>query len=91
MMDQEFVPVPTNPIDLMLGNDVEPISASELKNLDVSEKGSESRTSTHETQQPDIHVTIQPTEELSDVTMSIDDNDDRTSMSRGEMIGPKVM
>ena len=83
MMDQEFVPVPTNPIDLMLGNDVEPISASELKNLDVSEKGSESRTSTHETQQPDIHVTIQPTEELSDVTMSIDDNDDRFSMSRG--------
>jgi len=29
MMDQEFVPVPTNPIDLMLGNDVEPISSSE--------------------------------------------------------------
>jgi len=45
MMDQEFVPVPTNPIDLMLGNDVESISASELKNLDVSEKGSESHTS----------------------------------------------
>ena len=97
MMDQEFVPVPTNPIDLMLGNDVESISASELKNLDVSGKGSESYTSdvdksnTHVMQQPDIHVTIQPTEELSDVTMSIDDNDDRTSMSRGEMIGPKVM
>ena len=28
-------------------------------------------------------MTIQPTEALSDVTMSIDDNDDRTSMPRG--------
>jgi len=88
MMDQEFVPVPTNPIDLMLGNDVELISFSELKNLDVSVKVSEHHTNdvdksdTHVTQQPNIHVTQQPATiqlehvpgELSDVTMSMDDN-----------------
>ena len=88
MMDQEFVPVPTNPIDLMLGNDVEPISSSELNNLDVSGKVSEHHTNdadksdTHVTQQPNIHVTQQPATiqlehvpgELSDVTMSMDDN-----------------
>jgi len=41
MMDQEFVPVPINPIDLMLGNDVEPISSSKSNYLDVSGKVSE--------------------------------------------------
>ena len=108
MMDKEIVPVPTNPIDLMLGNDVEPISSSELNNLDVSGKASESHTNdmdnsdTHVMQQPNIHVTTQPTTiqlehvpgELSDVTISVDDNGTGSIVSNfgdnilsGRMIG----
>jgi len=80
MTDQEFVPVPINPIDLMLGNDVEPISSSELNDLEIFGKGSENhinggdRSDTHVTQRP---ATIQLEHipgELSDVTMSMDDN-----------------
>ncbi len=80
MMDQEFVPAPINPIDLMLGNDVEPISSSELNYLDVSGKVSEHHT--NDADKSDTHVTQQPATiqlehvpgELSEVTMSMDDN-----------------
>jgi len=33
--DHESMPMTTNPVDLMLGNDVEPISAGELEDLNI--------------------------------------------------------
>ena len=107
MMDQEFVPVLTNPIDPMLGNDVESISSSELNNLEIFGKGNESHVNdTHVTQKPAIiesehdkkdddytQIGKQPTiiqfedipGEISDVTMTLEDNDhDLRSDSGGD-------
>jgi len=64
----------------MLGNDVEPISSSELNDLEILGKESENhinggdRSDTHATRRPAKIQLEHIPGELSDVTMSMDDN-----------------
>ena len=70
----------TNPVDLMLGNDVESISAVELEDLNIVEKGSANY---GDFGKNDIHITQKPTTvkfvhiplEISDLTMTMGDNE----------------
>ena len=91
--DHEFVPMTTNPVDLMLGNDVEPISAVELEDLNIVEKGSANY---GDFGKNDIHITQKPTtvefvhipSEISDVTMTMGDNELESVESNLEGIVP---
>jgi len=91
--DHEFVPMTTNPVDLMLGNDVEPISAGELEDLNIVEKGSANygdfgKNDTHKIQKPTTVEFVHIPSEISDVTMTMGDNELESVESNLEGIVP---
>jgi len=91
--DHEFMPTTTNPVDLMLGNDVEQISAGELDDLNIVEKGSANygdfgKNDTHITQKPTTVEFVHIPSEVSDVTMTMGDNELESVESKLEGIVP---
>ena len=88
--DHEFVPMTTNPVDLMLGNDVEPISAGELENLNIVEKRSANYGDFGKniTQKPTAVEFVHIPSEVSDVTMTMGDNELESVESNLEEIVP---
>jgi len=85
--DHEFVPMTTN---LIMGNDVEPISAGELEYLNIVEKGSVNYGDFGKniTQKPTAVESVHIPSEISDVTMTMGDNELESVESNLENIVP---